>query len=498
MPAPKPINYLQKAPENIQTGLARSAGQGLLFGFGDEVEAFVRSLSQDEDYSTALQQVRSELESFREDSPVAAYGTEIATSIPTVLAGGAGLGRLGVTGAGKIGAIESGLYGAGTGEDLESRSKNALIGTVTGGAASKAVDKLLPKKSETAKKLQAKGIPLTPGQALRDAGTIGSDLISALEDLSTSYPGAGAPIQAKRLETLIETNKVLLNEAVAPLQIKIPKDLSTREAYSYVDEIISKKYENVLNKLSLSNTDNLEIKILNTLEESVLDPTEQARVLRIIDVNLTNKIKDGTLKGRDLKNAQTVLRQKAESFEKKGGFEGEIGQVIRQIKEVLENEIDIQNVDSKDLKIVNQVYRNLIPINDAMQQAVIQEGVFTPAQLLRAIKKADKTKRKTRVIKGDNTLQETAEQASKVLGTSYPDSGTASRLLAQGVITNPIGLAKLVGPAAMSEVLMSRPFGLSPATGALTSFSPTLRGATPSLTSLLGGAFNENQQENNQ
>ena len=59
MPAPKPINYLQKAPENIQTGLARSAGHGLLFGFGDEVESFVRSLSQDEDYSTALQQVRS-------------------------------------------------------------------------------------------------------------------------------------------------------------------------------------------------------------------------------------------------------------------------------------------------------------------------------------------------------------------------------------------------------------------------------------------------------
>ena len=309
-----------------------------------------------------------------------------------------------------------------------------------------------------------------------------------------------APITCASLASfdLIETNKVLLNEAVAPLGIKIPKDLSAREAYSYVDDIISKKYENVLNKLSLSNTDNLEIKILNILEESVLDPTEQARVLRIIDVNLTNKIKDGTLKGRDLKNAQTVLRQKAESFEKKGGFEGEIGQVIRQMKEALENEIDIQNVDSKDLKIVNQVYRNMIPINDAMQQAVIQEGVFTPAQLIRAIKKADKTKRKTRVIKGDNTLQETAEQASKVLGTSYPDSGTASRLLAQDVIINPTRLAKLVGPAAMSEVLMSRPFGMSPVTGALTSFSPTLRGATPSLTSLLGGALNENQQENNQ
>ena len=65
MPAPKPKDYREKAPTDIGLGLARSAGQGLLFGFGDEVEAFARSAIKGADYQETLNTVRSELEEFR-------------------------------------------------------------------------------------------------------------------------------------------------------------------------------------------------------------------------------------------------------------------------------------------------------------------------------------------------------------------------------------------------------------------------------------------------
>ena len=83
MAAPKPVDYGQKAPQNIGAGLARSFGQGLLFGFGDEVEAFVRSLQKDVNYDDALQKARSELQSFREQAPAAAYGTEFIGALPS-------------------------------------------------------------------------------------------------------------------------------------------------------------------------------------------------------------------------------------------------------------------------------------------------------------------------------------------------------------------------------------------------------------------------------
>ena len=493
MAAPGPVEYKRQAPVNIGTNIARtSLGQGLLFGFGDEVEAFARALYDERDYSDIVKEVRNEIDVFRQQAPVAAYGSEIIGSLPTALLGGAGLARLGLKGAGKIGAIEGAIYGAGasegdvtTAEGLQQRVTGAATSAALGGAISKAASKVLPIKSKQAKELQKKGIPLTPGQSFRDGPSIGSTLITALEDLSTSYPGAGAPIQAKRLDTLVQSNKILLQEAIEPLGIKIPKTIKTgREAYEFVDDIISKEYDNIVGKLKLNNTTNLQSKILDSVEDSVLDTKEQKKVLTYVDKYITNKIKDGKLSGQDLKNAQTELRRLNISFVKKGGFEGEIGLQFKTIKQILEDEIDIQNPNANELVKINTVYRNLIPLNDAMQQAVINEGVFTPAQLLRAIRKADSTMRKTGVIKGEAPLQATAETMQNVLGSGFPESGTASRLLAQDIILNPLKAGKLVVPGLASELLMSRPLGMSPTTGLLGALEPIARSTAPFVGSL--------------
>ena len=474
----------QSQEVDITTNLSRSLGQGLLFGFADETEAFIRSLTGSKNYNENLTEIRDELDIFRKKSPIAAYGTELLGSVPSTLLGGAGLARLGMKGAGKIAATESGIYGAGVGEDIEERAIGGALSAATGSAITKGAKKILPVKSEMAKKLQKKGIPLTPGQSLRDSGSIGSDLISALEDLSTSYPGVGAPIQAKRLETLVKANRTLLDEAVKPMNIKIPKNLDGSEAFDYVDDIISREYENVLEKLSIQDTASLNNKVLDILEESILDSSEQKKVLKIVDQVINNRVVNGILPGKVLKNAQTTLREKADSFKRKGGFEGEVGIAFSKIKKVLEDEIDLQNPNSESLKLVNKVYRNLIPINDAMQQAVVKEGIFTPAQLLRSIRKADTTKRKKQVLKGQAPMQKSALEIEKVLGNAFPDSGTASRRLAQGMIQDPRGLGGSVPEALVSSLFQLRPLGMSPTTGLLTLPEKTLRTTAPAVSAL--------------
>lgn len=479
MPAPKKKIKKQSQELDIATGLSRSVGQGLLFGFADEAEAFVRSLAGDKGYKENLETIRSELDAFREQSPVASYGAEAVASIPSALLGGAGLARLGLTGAGKIGAIEGALYGAGAGESAEERLTGAAAGAALAGGVSKVAEKLLPQKSKVAKELQEKGIPLTPGQSLRDQGSIGSSLITALEDLTTSYPGAGAVIQGKRLESLIQTNKVLINEAVQPLNIKIPKNLKPREAFEFVQDKLDDEYAKILPKLSISDLGNFENKILNTIESSILDPKEQERVLKIVNKTILTQIKDGKISGNSLKNAQTDLRKLSSSYKKRGGFEGDVGEVLSDIKRMLENEIDLQNTNSDQLKKINQVYRNMIPINRAMESAIVNEGIFTPAQLLRAIKKQDETLRKRQTIAGKKPLQKTAEQAQQVLGSQFPETGTASRLLAQDIILDPTKLVTLGPPAILSELAMARIAGMSPTTGLLTSVDPAVRGLSP-------------------
>ena len=96
---------------NYAGNLARAIGQGITFGFGDELEARFRALTGDRSYDEEVADIRESIEQFRETNPVAAYGSEIVGSIPTGL-GLAGLAlRGGLRGAAKIGALEGGING---------------------------------------------------------------------------------------------------------------------------------------------------------------------------------------------------------------------------------------------------------------------------------------------------------------------------------------------------------------------------------------------------
>ena len=102
-------------------------------------------------------------------------------------------------------------------------------------------------------------------------------------------------------------------------------------------------------------------------------------------------------------------------------------------------------------------------------------------QIIQAIKKGDYTKLKSKTIKGQQPLQETAELAESVVGGPFPDSGTASRLMVGDVLSQPIsGLAKLFGPAAVADIAYMKPFGLKPTEALLRApGSIAARGAAP-------------------
>ena len=123
-------------------GLGRSIGQGVTFGFGDEIEAGIRALGAGT-YDEEVAKIRADLEKFRETNPVSAYGSEIAASLPTGLGLGALALRAGVRGIGKIGAAEGALYGAGVGEDAEGRAVSAAIGAPLGAAGAVVGEKVV-------------------------------------------------------------------------------------------------------------------------------------------------------------------------------------------------------------------------------------------------------------------------------------------------------------------------------------------------------------------
>ena len=98
---------------NVVAGVARSfLGQGLAFGFGDEIEAKLRSLLNGTSFEDEVNDVRREIRRFAEANPALATGSEIVGSLAGALLpggaiakGGSVLGRMGK------GALLGGAFG---------------------------------------------------------------------------------------------------------------------------------------------------------------------------------------------------------------------------------------------------------------------------------------------------------------------------------------------------------------------------------------------------
>lgn len=149
----------QKTQVGMLPGLGRAAAQGLTFGWADEAEAAVRALLREdgedfeEAYSRNRDAIRQQVDAFRDQSPWAATGAEVGGAIAGAFLPGVGtagaaskfvagaptlIGRLARLGA--VGAIEGGIYGAGTAKEVE----DILGGVASGAAAGAALGVAVP------------------------------------------------------------------------------------------------------------------------------------------------------------------------------------------------------------------------------------------------------------------------------------------------------------------------------------------------------------------
>ena len=115
---------------SFASGLSRSLGQGITFGFADEAEAYIRSALGEGEYAKIRDDIRDNLNKFRADEPAFAYGAEIGAALLTPgaarIATKAGMKTIAdkaVMAAAKRPTAAAGVggavYGAGTAEEIE-------------------------------------------------------------------------------------------------------------------------------------------------------------------------------------------------------------------------------------------------------------------------------------------------------------------------------------------------------------------------------------------
>ncbi|WP_423066162.1 hypothetical protein [Devosia sp. CN2-171] len=149
---------LTKSEPSFIENIARAFGQGGMFGWGDEVVAGGaaaldplvhgdRGKDFRQRYDAYLARERGDIDDFRKENPVAAYGAEIAGAIPTSVAAGGTLAGQGANTLQRVGANlavnagQGGIYGAGAAEgDLGDRAVGAATGAAMGAGTGLVLD----------------------------------------------------------------------------------------------------------------------------------------------------------------------------------------------------------------------------------------------------------------------------------------------------------------------------------------------------------------------
>ncbi len=309
-----------------------------------------------------------------------------------------------------------------------------------------------PKASTDAgmKLLRDEGVKPSVGQTLGGWANIA-------EQKATSLPIVGDAIAAARRKGIDTFDTAAINRTVAPVGGRVSG--AGHEAVAEAGDILSGEYQKALAKVNHVNFDtptfNAEFGQLRQMAAGLSEPLQKKFEQTLRDVVLRKMSPNGSIMGADLKMVDSELGAVVRRYGKSAvASEQELGDAVKQLQALVKQEVGRAAPDvAKALKAADTGWAHLVRVEGAAKAAANNEGVFTPAQLMAAIKANSKSARGRDVARGEGLMQDLAE-AGQRLGTKYPDSGTVGRALqglgglAAGAI-HPGIPAALIGGAAL-------------------------------------------------
>lgn len=356
-------------------------------------------------------------------------GGRMVSSIPAMAVAGPIGGVSGVLGAAAGGALSEAVQPVTDQDYWTTKGTDALLGAAfgaAGGATAKAAG-FVPKEPQKA--LMQAGVTLTPGQIV-------GGFPRRTEEALKSMPILGGFIRGAEGRSIESFNKATIDQALEPIGVKVPSSVKAgHEANSFAAGTLDNAYETLLPKMQLTMDQRLASDIANTRFQASSLPDAQVKQFDIILRNqLERRFRDtGTIPGQELKAAESEINRLATSYSGSSvAGERELGRVLQDIRAGIRDALERQNpAQAAELQKINKSYAMFARIREAGSKAT-KEGVFTPADLLSAIRRKDKSVGHGQFFQGDALMQDWAEYAQKVLPSKMPDSGTTERALFAG------------------------------------------------------------------
>lgn len=343
--------------------------------------------------------------------------------------GGGGGGLLRTAGIGAASAATQPI------QDTENFTSNKAMqagtGALTGGVlygGGKALGKILNPAVDTAKQaLERSGVNLTLGQKM---GGLASDIEQKIQ----SYPVVGSMIAKRRSEALEQWNKSVVDDIVKPLGGKITQ--SGHEGIKQAQNILDDAYTSAKSAMKPFQIDNQAAQEINAIKQivSTLPKTEQDYFNNILN-RVQTGVKGNTIDPDSYKKITSELGKKAISFKSaQSPYQKDLGDAFFELEKAVTGAAKRQNPQQAYLMdIADEAYAKLVRIEGAAKSAAsnrVNTGVFTPNQLMSAVRTADQSVRDRSTAGGGALMQDVAQTGMRIIGDTVPDSGTAGRMAA--------------------------------------------------------------------
>lgn len=464
-------------------GVAIAQIAGNLTGNGDAVNQRIQDVEQQ-------YQAARKAEGSTGFDPLRMAGNIAITAPAGVAAGaaktlGAGVVRGAATGAG-FGALEPVNDG---GDFLGEKLKQTAIGGL-GGAA------LAPVASALARIVSPNASTNASVKLLRDEGvtpTLGQTLggwANALEEKGMSIPFVGDAIRSARGRAVADFDNAALNRVTEATGG--PKVSGAGfDAYADTKAASKKAYDDALDTITHVNfaTPSM-VDRLGQLEQMAqqLPDNLATQFNKLLDQNVVKRVSpNGSMLPDFYKKLDSELGTIANRYSRSTvASEQDYGDAVKQLQQLFRDEVKQQNPQfAHALRSADEGYANLVRVRDATKAASADsEGVFTPAQLARSVRKNSQGDQYAR---GDALMQDLARAGSTVLSNRVPNSGTPDRIMMFAAGMHPavsipaavIGATAYSKPVqnALAALVASRPANAPRAANALRRYVPRLSGA---------------------
>lgn len=368
---------------------------------------------------------------------------------------GASLGAR-VAGGAAGGVALSALNPVAGGDYWTEKAKQAALGGALGAASplvGEGISRVIsPKVNKVANELLNEGVALTPGQTL-------GGKFKTVEDALTSIPFAGDTIKEAQKRSVASFNKTAINRSLAPIGEKLPESVAAgNDALEYAANKLSNAYDDLLPKIHGELDNEFKKDLLRFVSNKGDLPSPQyGQLRRILNNDVVGRFsgKGQTASGEALKEIDSRLGGMIRDFGRSENADvRRLSEVLKDVQSSVGKMVYRVNGSQKDaLDAIDRGYANLLRVQTAGARIGAKEGIFTPDQLLSAVRQMDPSKGKRAFAQGNALMQDLATAGGNAMRGSVPDSGTPLRQM----MANPIYAALGLGGSIPMSMFYSAP-----------------------------------------